>query len=854
MIKLFVQFFLISIFLISSVSNALPESEYTHERSEKLYHLIQWHEYSPATFKKALEEQKPIYVVLSAPAWCYWCHVYESEDYLYHPDLYPFINEHFIAIFIDSDKRPDLTMKYLEGGWPSTVILAPDLRRISGFSGPGDPGALRDFLERIIDFLKDKSFNEMSAELRYEEREPLIPEKGHLLEVKEILLFYAKENYDEEYGGFLPVRVPGRSSEQKFPAGFIQKVLLEEYDETGNKEYLNIVQTTFNNQYTEFSELETGYRLYDPVEGGFHRYSTKRDWSVPHYEKMLGDQAKMVNAYAHLLKITGNNKVRDAVEGTISYVIKRLYDEEGGFYSSQDAYLEHEYYGLTEEERDKIKPPFIDRTRNMDSNSMMVSALLYMHEFSGDRKYKDAAVKTLNFLKQKMIGKEGAYYYFDYEKKKPYLTGQSISNSWAIMAFLDGYKYLREKRYLKVAGNIAEYSLKNLYDWNSGGFFERNSKDEGLYAPGEHISLFKPYRENAVFSYAMLRLYLITGELEYLESGLKTLGYLLGRSGNPDDAYYAVKASELADKNALLDRYKINQEEITSLIDKNKADFFLTALLEKTEEDHSFDEVPGPKDEFFDAGFIVLALLAFFAGVLSFLSPCTLPVLPAYFAQGFGTGKGAVLKNTVFFFLGLATVFSLFGMGATFIGSIFRENRTIFSQVAAVIIITFGVLEIFGKGFSGLNINLKGDRKTPVGSYLFGSVFAIGWSACIGPILASLLLLSAASVTALKGSALLFVYASGLAMPLIIVSLFFDRIRSKKFWNVLKGKAINFKVFKKDIMIHSTYLISGLILIILGILIFNGYLYKLNRIALQADYVQEIIIKGEEYLKNILVR
>lgn len=159
-----------------------------------------------------------------------------------------------------------------------------------------------------------------------------------------------------------------------------------------------------------------------------------------------------------------------------------------------------------------------------------------------------------------------------------------------------------------------------------------------------------------------------------------------------------------------------------------------------------------------------------------------------------------------------------------------------------------------GKGFSGLNIRIKSNRKTPIGSYLFGSVFALGWSACIGPILASLLLLSATSGTIIKGSSLLFIYALGLAVPLIIVSLYFDRIKNKKFWNFLQGKIISFSILKKQINIHSTYLISGLILIVIGILIFNDYLYKLNQFALQTNYVQNIMIKGEEFLKNILVR
>ena len=228
--------------------------------------------------------------------------------------------------------------------------------------------------------------------------------------------------------------------------------------------------------------------------------------------------------------------------------------------------------------------------------------------------------------------------------------------------------------------------------------------------------------------------------------------------------------------------------------------------------------------------------------------------MSAYFAHNVSSNKGEILKNTIFFFLGLATVFSIFGMGATLIGSLFRENRLIFTQVAGIIIIIFGLLEMFGKGFSGLNIRLRKNNKTPIGSYLFGTVFAIGWSACIGPILASLLLLSATTGTILKGSALLFIYTLGLGIPLIIISFYFDRIKNKRFWQILHGKIITFKIFGKEINVHSTYFISGIILIVMGVLIFNDYLYRFNQLTLQSTYVQEIIINGEEFLKNLFIR
>ncbi len=831
-------------------SQAAAEKEYSREKAEELFHLIQWHEYRLETFQKALDEQKPLYLVLSAPAWCYWCHVYESEDYLYHPDLYPYINKNFIAIFIDSDKRPDLTKKYIEGGWPSTTILTPDLKRINGFSGPVDPSQLKDYLVRIVDFLKDKSFYEADKEVTYREVEPKVPEEKHLDEIENAFLEQAESVYDSTYGGFIQ-----GGSGQKFPTGLTYTYLLEKYEETGRAEYLQMVQTSFDNQYTDISGLKDKYRLYDPIEGGFHRYSTKEDWSIPHYEKMLGDQAKLLRAYAHLLKLTGESRVQKSVDGTVSFIREKFFDEKGGFYSSQDAYLEENYYGLTEEERADLPPPYIDKTRTIDANALMVGTFLSLHELFGNDSYREIAERSLDFLNSSMIGNDGAYYYYDYAEDNPRLTGQALSNSWAMLAFIEGYSLLNKREYLVAAQRIAEYSLNNLYDWNSGGFFERNSSDSEFYAPFEQIDLTKPYGENAVFSYGFLRLHQLTKKLEYLESGLKTLGYILGASPpGMEDVYYVIKAARLVKKDGLLSVYEQNLGEIALIADKGKSNFFLFRKFMTRQESPAPEEAPVLKDDVASAGFVVLAVLAFLAGILSFLSPCTLPILPAYFAQGFHAGKGEILKNTVFFFLGLATVFSLFGMGATIVGGFLREYMDIFTKAAGILIIVLGTLEIFGKGFSGLNIYLKGNHKTPLGSYIFGSFFAVGWSACIGPVLASLLLLSAASATVLKGTSLLFIYALGLAVPLMVVSLFFDRIRSNRFWEFMKGRELSFSLFNRQMVFHSTYLISGVILILLGIFIYNDYLYKLNQFTLKTEYVQEIIIKGEEFLKKLFVR
>ena len=153
--------------------------------------------------------------------------------------------------------------------------------------------------------------------------------------------------------------------------------------------------------------------------------------------------------------------------------------------------------------------------------------------------------------------------------------------------------------------------------------------------------------------------------------------------------------------------------------------------------------------------------------------------------------------------------------------------------------------DLWSFSFLALQIRYKGGKKTPVGSFLFGGVFGIGWSACIGPILASLLLLSATTGTILKGTLLLFIYAVGLGLPLLILSVYFEKIKTKKFWRALQGRMVG--------KIHTTYLISGILLIIIGILIFTDFLFSLNQIALQSSFVQNVVIQGEEYLKDLFL-
>jgi cytochrome c-type biogenesis protein len=188
--------------------------------------------------------------------------------------------------------------------------------------------------------------------------------------------------------------------------------------------------------------------------------------------------------------------------------------------------------------------------------------------------------------------------------------------------------------------------------------------------------------------------------------------------------------------------------------------------------------------------FLVLALLAFAAGVLSFVSPCTLPILPAYFAFAFQSGRKQIALNTIVFMLGLATMFSLMGAGASAIGQVLRESQYLLLLLGGAIVLLFGVMSLLGKGFGGFQQEeAPAHNRTLGGSYLFGLTFAVGWSSCVGPILGAVLTMAATTNSVLQGMMLLFIYTLGLGLPLVLVSTLFGRAsRQSLFWRLLRGK------------------------------------------------------------------
>jgi uncharacterized protein len=298
---------------------------------------VDWYPWGDEAFTKAKAENKPILLSVGYSA-CHWCHVMAHESFE-DEEIAKLMNEYFVNIKVDREERPDVDQIYMNavqmmthhGGWPMTVFLTPEGVPFYGgtyfppqdrYNMPGFPRVLisvaEAYRERPDDVLETST--SVLKELRR-----LSSVGGSDQPVGEELLNAAYvgliQGYDAVNGGF--------GGAPKFPPAMALEFLLRTHARTGNKEALNIVSRTLKKM------AEGG--IYDQLGGGFHRYSTDARWLVPHFEKMLYDNALLSRVYLHYYQATGDEQAREIAEGTLDYVLREMTDSQGGFYSTQDA-------------------------------------------------------------------------------------------------------------------------------------------------------------------------------------------------------------------------------------------------------------------------------------------------------------------------------------------------------------------------------------------------------------------------------------------------------------------------------------------------------------------------------------
>ena len=317
-----------------------------HETSPYLlqhaHNPVDWYPWGPEALARARSEDRPILLSIGYSA-CHWCHVMAHESFE-DAETAALMNQFFVNIKVDREERPDLDAIYMDavqtmtghGGWPMTVFLTPEGRPFYGgtYFPPvprqGMPG-FRQVLMAVADAWSEKRGELQAAGERIAEALA----RGGTLErsdtpVTVSLLDGAARNllrsHDRMEGGF--------GGAPKFPQPMTLDFLLHVYRRTKDADTLKAVTLTL-------SKMAHG-GIYDHLGGGFHRYSTDAHWLVPHFEKMLYDNAQLARTYLHAWQVTGNPEFRTVVEQTLDYVRREMTSAEGGFYSTQDADSEGE--------------------------------------------------------------------------------------------------------------------------------------------------------------------------------------------------------------------------------------------------------------------------------------------------------------------------------------------------------------------------------------------------------------------------------------------------------------------------------------------------------------------------------
>lgn len=486
---------------------------------------VDWNAWGDEAFAEARRENKPILLSIGYSA-CHWCHVMEHESFE-NEEIARLMNENFVNIKVDREERPDLDQIYMNavqmmthhGGWPMTVFLTPDGVPFYGgtyfppedrYNMPGFPRILESmaaaYRERPEDVAQTAAsiLNEL-ARLN-DVRESASQLNTELLDTagKGIL-----KTYDSINGGF--------GGAPKFPPAMTLEFLLRTHYRTGASDALDVVSHTCRKM------AEGG--IYDQLGGGFHRYATDAKWLVPHFEKMLYDNALLSRLYLHYYQLTRDESARRVAEGILDYVVREMTDASGGFYSTQDADsegVEGKFFVWTVSEIEAVLRP---------ADAALFSAYYNVTEggnFEGAN-ILNVTRTVAEVAKEKKVTAEQLEEVLERSRRKLFdvreqrvkpARDEKILTAWngmMLAAFAEAGTILDRVDYTAVAKRNARFVLHNL---RKDGLLLRTHKDGRARLNG--------YLEDYAFLIdGLVTLYETTGELEWLEESLRITDTML---------------------------------------------------------------------------------------------------------------------------------------------------------------------------------------------------------------------------------------------------------------------------------------------------------------------------------------
>lgn len=524
---------------------------------------VHWQAWNDTAWKQAMQEQKLVIVSVGYSA-CHWCHVMEHESFE-NAEIARIMNEHFVSIKVDREERPDVDQIYMDacqlltghGGWPLNAITLPDGRPI--YAGTYFP---KDRWMQVLHFFAD--YWHTKKEDAYERATQItkgiktfdvIASPGNnTVKIDHFQIFKKIEaTWDYKYGG--------RSGAPKFPMPVLMEYLLANHFYLSNESALKAVGTTLREMYKG--------GIYDHVGGGFARYSVDEFWEIPHFEKMLYDNAQLLSLYSQYHKIKPEPYLEKVVFETYNWMKSELSNDicfysaldadseghEGKFYVWSNAELkkllgtdydtfcsvykvseegnfeghnhltrqtletnaaESSWIRLLQECRSERPRPQLDDKSLTAWNGLAVIGCTDAYRAFAQKQYLETAVKCANHLAENLISDNGKSYR-NYKNSKVSISGFLDDYAFTILALTELYEVTFDENYLTIANRLAEYVVQHFYNTYSGLFFYTDLNDTPLIARKTDVNDNVIPSSNAALTHAFFKLGLLTSAEKYTD-------------------------------------------------------------------------------------------------------------------------------------------------------------------------------------------------------------------------------------------------------------------------------------------------------------------------------------------------
>ncbi len=452
-------------------------------------HAIAWRDWSEDAFDAARSEDKPVLLTLGA-TWCHWCHVMDEIAYS-DPRVIDLANSRFIPVRVDVDQRPDISLRYNQGTYPSVAVLTPDGELLAG-----RPYTPADEMAALLEQISSGEFVGEQPRPSTETRPTTSGETGATVDA---VLGRLEELYDAEFGGF--------GVEPKQPPWEALGFLTARNGLTGDRALLAMVETTLQGMW---------HGIYDPKDQGFFRYAVSRDWKVPHYEKMLVTNSNLAMAYLEAFQITRKALYRTAADGILDFLLTTLFSQEDGmFFASQDA--DEPFYQGSWKDRDQGTVPPLDRTLYAGWNALAAQALIRVADVLNHASHRRLGADILDTLWQGSWSTAGGL-----SRRVGGTDGAAttlIDQVYFLRAWLARYQSTGRLEHLNRAVEVAD-TTERIFGAPGSGCYDTpppQSFEAGF------LRREQPVLDNSCWAEALLVLSHLTGETAYADRAAAAL-------------------------------------------------------------------------------------------------------------------------------------------------------------------------------------------------------------------------------------------------------------------------------------------------------------------------------------------